>query len=336
MVKMSDVAKAAKVSTATVSRVLSNPETVKAETREKVMTVIRELKYQPNVLARHLRRNETNTILVVVPNIMNTVFSEIVGGIEEAAAKNSYRVLLRNTNRDVENEYQALDHLKQHQVDGVIMLSERIDKDTLEAIYKEYPIVLASAYIDGLKVPAVSIDNISSSREATEHLINLGHKRIAHITGPMYSSITLDRLKGYQQALYLNHLKVDSILVQEGDFTFESGYNQMLKYLSLNNRPTAVFSANDEMAFGAVKAIIEKGLSVPGDIAVVGFDNIKFSSIFEPPLTTVAQPKFEMGKKAMELLLEQMNGVAPLPTHYVLDSDLIIRESCGAAKHIVR
>jgi LacI family transcriptional regulator, repressor for deo operon, udp, cdd, tsx, nupC, and nupG len=330
MVKMSDVAKMANVSTATVSRVLCNPETVKEQTREKVIGAIKELNYQPNVLARHLRRNETHTILVVVPNIMNTVFSEIVGGIEQAAAKNNYKVLLRNTNRDVENEYQALDHLKQHQVDGMILLSERIDKNTLEALSREYPIVLATAYIEGLKVPAVSIDNISSSREATEHLIKLGHKRVAHITGPMDSSITADRLRGYQQAMLHHELKIDSILVQEGDFTFESGYNLMLKFLSLNNPPTAVFSANDEMAFGAVKAIKDKGLRVPDDIAVVGFDDIKFSSIFEPALTTVVQPKFEMGKKAMELLLEQMQGVAPSQTQYVLDSKLVIRESCGA------
>ncbi|TLS38688.1 LacI family DNA-binding transcriptional regulator [Pseudalkalibacillus caeni] len=332
MVKMSDVAKLANVSTATVSRVLRSPETVKENTRQKVLSVIEELNYQPNILARHFRRSETNTILVIVPNIMNTVFAEIVGGIEQAAAANGYKVLLRNTNLDVRNEYEAIDHLKQRQVDGMILLSERLEKKTLLEISKQYPVVLASAYIEGLKVPTVSIDNISSSREATEHLIRLGHKRIANICGPLFSSISRDRLKGFKQAVYQNDLEVDSVLIQEGEFTFDSGYNQMLKFLALEVPPTAVFAANDEMAMGAIKAAKENGLKVPEDMAVVGFDNIKFSSMFEPALTTIAQPKYEMGKKAMELLLEQMQGVVHTKIQHVLDTNLVIRDSCGAKK----
>ncbi len=327
---MSDVAKIANVSTATVSRVLRSPETVKENTRKKVLSVIEELNYQPNILARHFRRNETNTVLVIVPNIMNTVFSEIVGGIEQAASISGYKVLLRNTNRDVRNEYEAIDHLKQRQVDGMILLSERLEKQTILNISQQYPVVLASAYIEGLKVPTVSIDNISSSREATEHLIKLGHKRIAHICGSLFSLISRDRVKGFNQAIYQNEIQMESVLIQEGDFTFDSGYNQMLKFLALDVPPTAVFAANDEMAMGAIKAAKENGLRVPEDLAVVGFDNIKFSSIFEPALTTIAQPKYEMGKKAMELLLEQMKGVVHTKSQYVLDSKLIIRESCGA------
>lgn len=330
MVKMNDVAEKANVSKATVSRVLRNPETVKKDTREKVLAIIEQMNYQPNILARHFRRSETNTILVVVPNIMNTVFSHILGGIEHAACEKGYRVLLANTNKQVEKEYEYLDHLKQRQVDGMILLSARMDKDVLDEVMRQYPVVLTADYLEGIAIPTVSIDNVSSARTATEHLIKLGHSRVAHITGPLHLLLSQDRLKGYRQALLQNDLDVDNILIQEGDFSYESGYNQMTKLLALEHPPTAVFSANDEMATGVIKAAKDYGLSVPEDLAVVGFDNIKLSAIYDPGITTIAQPMFEMGKKAMELLLEQINGVEMTKRQYVLENELIIRDSCGA------
>ncbi len=329
MVKMRDVAKLANVSVATVSRVLHNPETVKEVTRMKVLSVIKDLNYQPNMLARQFRRNETNIILVVVPSIMNTVFSGIIEGIEDEAARHGYRVLLGNTNRKVENEYDLVELLKQKQTDGMILLSERMDSNYIKSLSEEYPLVLATAYIEGLRVPSVSIDNVSSSREAVEHLIRLGHKEIAHITGPLHFAISRSRYQGYKQALMQNNIEVRNMLVQEGDFTFESGYNQMLKLMAIEKTPTAIFAANDEMAMGAVKAAKELGLNVPRDIAVVGFDNISFSSIFDPALTTVAQPLFEMGQKSMKLLLQQIQGVPLLKAQYILECDFIVRESCG-------
>jgi LacI family repressor for deo operon, udp, cdd, tsx, nupC, and nupG len=329
MVKMSDVAKLANVSTATVSRVLRNPETVKENTRKKVLNVIEQLNYQPNILARHFRRNETNTILVMVPNILNTVFTGIIEGIESEAARNGYRVLLGNTNKSVENEYGLIDLLKQKQTDGMILFSARMDPKTLVNLSEEYPIVLTTAYIDGLKVPTVSIDNISSSRNAVEHLIKLGHTRIAHISGPLEFNGSRDRYKGYQQALLQNDLMIDSMLVQEGDFTLESGYNLMLKFIAMEHPPTAVFTANDEMAMGVVKAAKDHGLKVPEDLAVVGFDNISFSAIFEPALTTIAQPLFKMGQVSMQLLLQQIQGVQVSKMQHILESELIIRDSCG-------
>ncbi|WP_160724883.1 LacI family DNA-binding transcriptional regulator [Bacillus sp. USDA818B3_A] len=335
MAKMSDVARLANVSTATVSRVLRNPETVKEHTRKRVHAVIEQLNYQPNILARHLRRNETNTILVLVPNILNTVFTEIIAGIESEAAKNGYRVLLGNTNMKVENEYGLIDLLKQKQTDGMILFSAKMERKTLLQLSKDYPIVLTSAYLDGLKVPTVSIDNISSSRRAVEHLIRLGHTRIAHISGPLEEyTIARDRYKGFQQAMIHNDLEIDSMLVQEGDFKYESGYNQMLKFMAMEKPPTAVFAASDKMAMGAIKAAKEHGIHVPKDLAVIGFDNIKFSSLFEPALTTISQPFFKMGQTSMELLLQQIQGKPLSKMQYILDSELVIRESCGASKNI--
>ncbi|TFE00624.1 LacI family DNA-binding transcriptional regulator [Jeotgalibacillus salarius] len=330
MVKMVDVARLANVSTATVSRVLRNPESVKEHTRLKVLNSIEELNYQPNVLARHFRRNKTNTILVIVPNIANTIFSQIVRGIEATASEKNFRVLLGNTNRDVEKEYDFLNLLHQRQVDGLILLSGKIDHDILSELKDKYPLVLASEYVDDVEIATVCIDNIKSSFEATEHLIKQGHKRIGHISGPMNSLLSFDRLSGYNQALKEYHIDESKDLIREGDFSYETGYQQMCELLILPEPPTAVFAANDEMAMGAINASKKKGLSVPKDLAVVGFDNIRFSSIFDPGVTTIAQPAVEMGNIAMELLLQKLDDPDFENKRITLKSELIIRESCGS------
>ncbi|WP_071392736.1 LacI family DNA-binding transcriptional regulator [Bacillus tuaregi] len=329
MVRIADVAKLANVSTATVSRVLSNTGKVKKETTEKVLEAIKQLNYQPNMLARQLRTLETKTILVVVPDISNPFFSKVLRGIEVVADENGYQVLLGDTINKPEHEIAFLDILRQRKADGMILLTARSDRKSLEQLTKEYPIVLACEYIEGAAIPTVSIDNISSARKITEHLIQLQHERIATITGPLHVVLGRDRLKGFQQAMIQYGLPLDQCLIQEGDFTLESGFNQMLKLLALENQPTAVFAANDEMAMGAIRAIKSKGLKVPHDIAVVGFDDIKFASIFEPALTTIAQPTFEIGEKAIELLISLINNKPIQKEQYILEDKLIVRASCG-------
>ncbi|WP_047152255.1 LacI family DNA-binding transcriptional regulator [Aneurinibacillus tyrosinisolvens] len=329
MVRIVDVAKKANVSTATVSRVLSKPETVKKETTQKVLEAIEKLNYQPNALARQLRRSETKTILVVVPDITNPFFSKVLRGIESIAVAKGYQVLLGDAGNDVERENGYLNILRQKKADGMILLTARMDSSIVEEMAQEYPVVLACEYIDGSKIPTVSIDNVSSARKATEYLIKLGHKRIGFISGPMNVVLGKDRLKGFYQAMTRYNLTVESFLVQEGDFSYESGFNMMMKFLALNDLPTAVFAANDEMAFGAIKAIKSKGLRVPHDISVVGFDDIKFSSIFEPALTTISQPAFEIGSEATRLLIRLINREEIQREQYMLEDQLIIRDSCS-------
>jgi LacI family repressor for deo operon, udp, cdd, tsx, nupC, and nupG len=328
--KMSDVAKLANVSPATVSRVLSNPDLVSKETREKVLNVINQVNYKPHIVARQFRTKETKIILVVVPDITSAFFSKVLRGIEHVAINNGYQVILGDTENDTERESEYINLLLQKQADGMVLLTARLDKTKLEEISDHFPMVLACEYMDGLNVPTVSIDNISSARKATEHLIRLGHTKIAHITGPINVILSRDRMRGYQQAMMSHDIEIDSAYIQEGDFTFESGYNQMLKLLAFENPPTAVFAFNDEMAMGAVKAAKDSGLNVPEDLAVVGFDNIKMSSVIEPNLTTINQPKYEIGKKAMELLLKLINGESIKKKKFVMRDELVIRESCGA------
>ncbi|AKM19333.1 HTH-type transcriptional repressor CytR [Geobacillus sp. 12AMOR1] len=334
MASIKDVAKRANVSTATVSRVLRNTGNVTEETRQRVLEAIEALNYQPNVLGRYLRRMETETVLVVVPDITNPFFSKVLRGIEAVALKHGYQVLLGDTQNDVRLEEQYLNLLPQRQVDGMIFLTARIRKELMEEMARQFPIVLACEYLEGADIPTVSIDNISSARKATEHLIRLGHCRIAHLSGPMNIILSRDRLRGYQQALAQHELEADAALVQEGDFTYESGYNLTLKLLALEKPPTAIFAANDEMAIGAIKAVRHRGGRVPDDVAVVGFDDIQMASIFEPSLTTIAQPMFEIGQKAMELLLALIEGTSARRRQLVLPDRLVIRDSCGGGRSV--
>ncbi|MED3984932.1 LacI family DNA-binding transcriptional regulator [Peribacillus simplex] len=332
--KMSDVAKLANVSPATVSRVLRQPDLVSEDTKQKVLQVIEEMNYKPHMIASQFRTKETKIILVVVPDITRPFFSEVLRGIEHTAVENGYQVILGDTENDIEREKEYIDLLYKKQADGALLLTARMNRESLEKLSNQFPIVLACEYVDGLDIPTVSIDNVSSARKVTEHLIKLGHTRIAHITGPMNIILSRDRLGGFQQAMKNHHLKVNPEFIpefiQEGDYGIDSGYDQMVKLLSLENKPEAVFVFNDEMALGAVKAIQDHGLSVPEDIAVVGFDNLKIASIFNPHITTIDQPKYEIGKKATNLLLTLMKGGTIEKKKFVLKDELIIRESCGS------
>ncbi|BAB06032.1 LacI family DNA-binding transcriptional regulator [Halalkalibacterium halodurans] len=333
--KMSDVAKLANVSPATVSRVLSNPELVSKETRKKVLDVINQVNYKPHIVARQFRTQETKMILVVVPDITSAFFSKVLRGIEHMAIDHGYQVILGDTEHDINRELEYINLLHQKQVDGMVLLTARIDKEKLQDISAHFPMVLACEYMDGLDVPTVSIDNISSARKATEHLIQLGHKRIAHITGPMNIILSRDRLKGYRQAMLGHDIPIDSAYIQEGELTFESGYDQTMKLLALEAPPTAIFAFNDEIAMGAMKAAKDSGLSIPNELAIIGFDNIKMAMMVEPGLTTIDQPKYAIGKKAMELLLKQINNESIKKKKFVLKDELIIRQTCGAEQQTV-
>ncbi|WP_407267820.1 LacI family DNA-binding transcriptional regulator [Radiobacillus sp. PE A8.2] len=329
MVRIIDVAQKANVSTATVSRVLANSSIVKEETKKKVLKAIKELNYQPNVLARQLRTLEAKTIIVVVPDISNPFFSNVLRGIESVAKEKEYLVLLVDADNDVEQESKCLNILRQKKADGMILLTAKMDANMLERMAEEYPIVVACEYFEGSNIPTVSVDNISGARKATEFLINHGHKRIGTISGPLDSVLGQDRLKGFCQAMTIYNLSVDPILIQKGDFSYESGLKLTKDLLALNQPPTGIFAANDEMAFGAINSIKSIGLNVPNDISVVGFDDIKFSSIFEPSLTTISQPAFEIGINAMTTLLNIINNKDLKERQMVLSGKLRVRNSCA-------
>lgn len=330
MATIKDVAKRANLSVATVSRVMSNKDHVTEETRKKVELAIAELNYQPNITAKRLREQKTNCIIVIVPDINNTFFPEVFRGIEMIASKRGYRVWLEDMQNNVEIEKQIFDVLPQKQVDGIISLTARTEKSAIEAVAKEYPLVLAGQYLEDTCIPHVGISNIKASREAVNHLIQLGHTRISHISGPLNRLIYRDRLRGYYSALERANIETDETIIFHGDYTYESGYKLANEIMALENPVSAIFAATDDMAAGAIKAIKAAGKRVPEDYAVVGFDNIRLSTIIEPAITTIEQPKLEMGIKAMEMLFELIDGKTLEEEQVVLEHKLIIRESCGA------
>lgn len=322
-----DVAKAAGVSVATVSRVINNSPSVSGNTRDTVMEAIQKLNYQPNLLGRNLRRTETRLVLVLLPSIANPFYARVVKGIEDVAHKNGYNILLCNTDAEQNRERIYLDLLKSRLADGVVFLAPELSQEELTGIGRNYPVVQCCEYKEGAMVSRVSIDNFGAAYKAVRHLTGLGHRRIAMISARNNFLSTLRRQEGYRQALMDAGLERDETLIRFGDYGFNSGLRAANQLLALKERPTAIFSISDIMAIGAIRAARECGLCVPDDLAVMGFDNISFASMNHPKLTTISQPKYELGCVAMELLLSQIRAEMKEPQEVFLENELIIRES---------
>ncbi len=327
MSKIHDVAKRANVSIATVSRVV-NPgrHKVNPETAEKVRAAVKELDYRPNALARALQMKKTMTIGVIIPDISNHYYAEIVRGIQGVADRAGYNIILQNTDRDPDQIVKSIYLLREKIVDGIIFSGGTINGyEPLSALkeLRERVVVIGRHDVD---FPAIMVDNIAGATLAVEHLIEMGHSRIGLIGWSEKSTTAKDRLSGYKNALAQNSCPYDQSLICQGSLTPESGYNQAKILLSQENRPTAIFAGNDQMAFGAIYAAIEMGLRVPEDIGVIGFDNIPLSSFFVPPLSTIAVPMSALGSDSMETLMGLIAGeqVSRMKLH---QTKLIVRKS---------
>lgn len=325
MANVKDVAKLAKVSTATVSRVLTDSGNVTEVNQKKVWEAVKQLEYYPNSIGRQLRKMETKTILVIVPDITNSFFSGILRGIEKVAMANGYQALLGDTQNKLADDY--FTYLYEKKVDGVILLTSKIDIEHLKKLYNHFPVVLACESVYGVDIPTVSIHNRNSAEQITKYLINLGHRKIAHITGPLDGVLGKNRLAGFKNEMKKNNLDIVNDFIIEGDFSLESGYKIGETIANKSNKPSAVFAANDEMAIGIIKTLKQHSLNVPDDIAIVGFDNVKLSEIIEPELTTFAQPTYEIGGKAMELLLKLMKGKEVKTNRVYLKGEILERKS---------
>ena len=303
------------------------PDVVAEATRRRVYEAIERLRYTPNVQARSLRTARTNTIVALVPDISNPFFAEVIRGIEQVAHQNRYSVLLGDTqcNRDREQAYANL--VGARQADGLITLLPHIPRVAQMAGSARLPIVNACEYVKDKSITSVYVDNVAGAREATEYLLTLGHRSIAFITGPMNSPISVDRDRGYEMALSRAGLKRSSRLTVEGDFSAESGIRATESLFARGERFTAIFCSNDEMAFGAIRAIKARGLRVPEDVSVVGFDDIRLARYWDPPLTTIAQPMADIGREAMSLLIEILNGADIPPRKRMLPVQLVVRGS---------
>jgi len=330
MVTIKDVAKRANVSITTVSRVINETEhSVSPETRERVLQAIRELGFYPNALARGLHRNETKTIGLVIPDISNPYYPSIVRGVEDEAQAQGYTIILANAYRSREKTVKYLNVFREKRVDGIIFTGGGIVRDASEDKFFEQSkiaaVVIGKSY--NVKLPSVQVNNVQAAREACEYLIQKGHNKIATITGPDNSTTAVDRLEGYCQALKHNGIEIREDLIIHGNFEFDSGYKAIDILLEKEKDVTAIFAHNDMMAIGAMKALTEKGLRIPEDIAIIGFDNIPLSLYVTPVLSTVTVPVYEMGRTSMKILADLLANVE-VPRITTLPTKLTLRQSC--------
>jgi LacI family transcriptional regulator, repressor for deo operon, udp, cdd, tsx, nupC, and nupG len=325
-----EVARRAGVSASTVSRVLSRPNVVSPDTRRRVLETVEQMGYAPNSVARNLRTRRSNKILVTVPDISNPFFSLIIQGIEGAAQRAGYTVLLGNTQHDERHEERYARMLKRKEADGLIFLGHRLPTAAAELVDamapRCAPVVHGCEYSPVLGVASVHIDNAGAAADAMEHLYELGHRRIAVITGPLISPLSRDRLQG-ATCRARAHGAEDQLIVRHGDFSLESGTSIAECLLDHADRPTAIFCFNDEMAIGVIAVAKRHRLRVPEDLSVVGFDDIRFARHIDPPLTTISQPMREIGEGTVRLLLEILNGDEIKPVSVTLPHQLTLRAS---------
>ncbi len=330
-VKLEDIAKATGFSIATVSRVLAGSDyPVSPSVREKVLQVAQSMGYKPNIAARSLRSSRTNTIGIIVDDIMSPFVPPIVRGIQDCLHENGFLSLIVNSDWDPDQEQEAIRTLISRPVDGIIFVeySHRVRSEILEQSNKPHMFVhrIFGSPIRNSVVP----DDHYGATLAVRHLISLGHRRTGYINGPENWHNSRARYVGYKDELENHNIQFDPELVQPGDWEIESGYKAAQNLLRLQDRPTAIFAANDLMALGAIYAIQDSGLHVPGDIAIVGYDNRDFAKIVRPRLTTVVMPVYEMGRVATESLLAQIAEGGGETEEIKVRGELIIRDTCGA------
>lgn len=329
-----DIAAISGVSPATVSRTLRNPDIVSEETRKKVMKAVEEGGYTPSRFGANLRTQKSGNIIVVMPDITNQVNAGIIRAIESEAQKAGYSILLGDTQGLPEREKHYANMAQSGQADGVLLFTFHMPFNLNEnqpAAKQLPPIVNSCESIPIEGISKVMIDNIAGARTAVEHLLSLGHKRIAAVMGPRDTPSTLERLEGYQAALNDAGIKIDEQLVIRGDYGLDSGIGAMEQLLKLRLRPTAVFCFSDDMAIGAMSVLQENGFRIPQDISIMGFDDIRYARLMTPALTTIHQPLEEIGKACIELLLEQLDGKSEPGRYIELPFKLMVRQSTGPA-----
>lgn len=332
-VTIKDVANFANVAPSTVSKVLNNAGHLSDETRLKVQDAIRKLNYRPNSIARSLRKNHTRTIGMINNSHTNknTFVLQLMVGVEEAASQEGFSVFLCNSSASQSKENEYLEVLLDKQVDGIIFLDNVVKERHLPAAHlSNVPLVFLNQYPQEALYPSVIPNDVQGAKLATDHLIALGHKRIGFINGRLKHKASHLRLEGYQAALKAAGLTFDSQLVQGKDiWDEEGGYLSVNDLMALTNPPTAIFCANDPLAIGALDGLRQLGLSVPDDIALIGFDNSLAAAQKRPALSSIEMPFLDMGKLAVKLLLESLEGKVSNTVHK-LNCHLIQRSSCGA------
>ena len=329
-INIRDVAKKAGVSTATISRVLGNYPGVREKTRKKVLKSVTELNYEINAVARSLRQKKTNSIGIIVGNVLSQFYSVIAKSVEDTANKFGYNTILCNGDENSEKELNYLKVLKSNRVDGIILTPTGKNSEYVQHLINSgTKVVLLDRLIEGVNCDAVLVDNAYGAYQAVKYLIDQGYRKIGIVSGYLDRTTGIERLKGYLQAIKEANIARDDDLIKIGDFKKESGEELTKELLEQPNRPEAIFTTNIDMSMGALIAIKEMGLTIPKDIDIICFDDSDWASILEPPLTVIRQPVYQLGSTAAELLIKNIenkeNNSEHKPTIVTLNTELIIR-----------
>lgn len=329
MVTIKDVAREAGVSVATVSRVLNGSGPVSAQTGERIREVAGRLRYAPHGGARSLITRKTNTLGVLLPDLYGEFFSEVIRGMDDTAQRRGYHLLISRSHADRDGIGTAMLAMR-GRVDGVVAMSPDLNAESLLNVPSMLPVVVLCSVPREDAADSLTIDNYTGSKAMVTHLIGLGHTRIAIIKGARRNYDAAERMRGYRLALRHAGIAMDPALAPEGGFTEAGGYAAAMELLKLSRRPTAIFAANDSMAIGALSALRESDVRVPDDISVAGFDDIPLARYMDPPLSTVRVPTYDLGARAVEILL---HGVTKQNVHVRhrerVATELVIRRSCG-------
>jgi len=322
---MHQIARAAGVSLGTVSHVINETATVSEPLRQRVLTAVKNLGYEPNELSRGLRLNRTNIIGMIIPDITNPFFPGVVRGVEDVAYKDSYRLILCNADNDPGKESIYLGQLKSFLPAGILIIPS--PDSTISENISGLPVVCVDRRPDGWTGDIVTVANRDGAYKAAKHLIEMGHRQIGVITGPSHLTNAQERVRGFRQALDDNRIPIAPEYIQEALFDRNSGYTSALRLLQLLPRPTAIFATNDLMAMGALLAIRDSKLNCPQDVSVISFDGLDVTELTDPALTTVYQPGYQLGYTAARLLLERIDGSTEPAKEIELETELRVRHS---------
>ncbi len=335
-VNIKDVAYRAGVSPSTVSRVIADHPRISSETKERVLAVMKELDYHPNAIARSLVKKSSETLGILIPNnieeFFNPFFPEVLRGITQVAQAEGYDLFLSTSLNHLNDKERTEKIIRSKRIDGLIILTSKENDPLFEVLERlRFPSVLIGRPpVTQESLLWVNNDNVKASFEATQHLAELGHKRIGFIGGSHDFIVTQDRLKGYHQALDAVGIPFDPRLIIAAEFIEEGGYLGMLRLLALSDRPSAIVASDDVLAFGAMRAAGEMGYRIPEDLAIVGFNDIPLAKLSNPPLTTVSVNILELGQKAAGMLIDQIQSPEEKQQSAIIGHELVIRRSCGA------
>jgi len=336
-VTINDIAQKARVSHATISRVLNNSGYVKDETREKIIKIMKEMNYTPSAIARSLSRSKTNTIGIIVPDINNLFFGEIIKGITQIADQHGLNIILCDTDENKDKELKAINILKEQRIQGLLITptvyNESGNRENL-SVLKNFgiPIILIDGHVEYLDFSGVFINHIKGAYDGTVALIEAGHTKIAIITGDMNSRPARERLLGYEKALEANNILIKDEYIFYGDYKYETAYEITKQILKMDNRPTAIFVTSNTMILGCIKAFYEEKVNIPRDMAIIGFDKLDVLNIIGMNISFINGPSIELGRIGMKMLIEKLNSNGPAEVKRVtILPELVLK---GSEKYI--